>query len=207
MHISYRAPARFPHVARAQDRRPSWCSTNYITTSSRLPIIKCSFTCNVCACACVSRAAYTLTSRDTWNGKLRVRVMNSTWVTTRFSSHARGRVFRAVVTSGDVGGSSAWFWVGSSIFGLRSYTTDRDFQAWSIARAHDPVGMAHDLCHQFPASAVLHVNREFAILRILKAKDIPFLPFLLINFFYLFYVSQKGWVFLHQWLIIMLIKQ
>lgn len=87
---------------------PDVC-TDYITsTSSRLPVIKCSFNHIessvrvACVCVCVIIHATNtcvsmyicahidyLTGRNAWHGEPRVQVMNSTWVTTRFSSHAR----------------------------------------------------------------------------------------------------------------------
>lgn len=119
-HASYRARARFPHVARAQDRRPSWRSTNYITASStddkmQLYVQRMC----VCTCICLSRAA------NTYRVLREVRGTESCefglWIARewpRGSRHMLADEFSGpVVTSGDVGGSSAWFWVGDSIFG------------------------------------------------------------------------------------------
>jgi len=98
---------------------------NYVTTSPRLPIIKCSLRVThvayASACNCVSHVASTHTSRY-----LEVRGMENRefglWIARewpRGSRHMLADEFSgAVVTSGDVRGSSAWFWVGNSIFGM-----------------------------------------------------------------------------------------
>lgn len=109
----HRMRAKFPHVARAEDRRPSWRLYGlrnfdfvaltgkkmqlYVRTSRAalaLRVCVSSYTTNTYVLT-IYVYAHTSTGRSAWNGKPRVQVMNSTWVTTRFSSHARASWARA----------------------------------------------------------------------------------------------------------------
>lgn len=136
LHISSRARTRFSHVARAQDRRPSWRSTNYITAWPRLPIIKCSFTCNVPACVRAVRVHRVLRIRTIIRTHREVRGTESCefglWIARewpRGSRHMLPADFSESLSRATTSAARSHDFESATAFSARSYTTGRVFQA------------------------------------------------------------------------------